>query len=128
MALVDYGSDSDSEQAAAQSPPRSLTAPKLGAAAAADPTPANRDDNEDEEDEDYNPQDAFGLARIADEERKAAVTTAGGGASLAPSGSSAPQVIAAVSRSHADYGRWTAAPTSCLSSRRALAASADPNV
>jgi hypothetical protein len=98
MALVDYGSDSDSEQAAAQAPPRSLAAP-------ADPTHANRGDNDDDDDEDdeYNPQDAFGLARIAEEERKAAVTTGGGGASLAPSGSSAPQVIAAVSRSLAQF-------------------------
>lgn len=95
MVLVDYGSDSDSEQAAAQPPHRSLAAPKLGATAAADPTHADRGDNNDDDDDDeYNPQDAFGLARIAEEERKSAVTT-GGAASLAPSGSSAPQVIAA---------------------------------
>lgn len=113
MALVDYGSDSDSEQAAAQPPHRSLAAPKLGATAAADPTHADRGDNNDDDDDDeYNPQDAFGLARIAEEERKFAVTT-GGAASLAPSGSSAPQVIAAVSCSGVDRKGLLVIPTSC---------------
>ncbi|GAA5883711.1 hypothetical protein JCM3774_005790, partial [Rhodotorula dairenensis] len=95
MALVDYGSDSDSElQPAGQPQPArsSLTAPNL--AGPAGPT-ADDDDGDDGDADEYNPQDAFGLARIAGDERAAGTGSRTAGGPIAPSGSSAPQVIAA---------------------------------
>ncbi|BGP56335.1 hypothetical protein JCM8202_000390 [Rhodotorula sphaerocarpa] len=95
MALVDYGSDSDSEQPQAAAP-ATLSAPNL----AADPTRSGSNEaQDDDEDGEYNPQDAFGLSRITEQERSAAGSSAGASAGAvtakAPSGSSAPQVIAA---------------------------------
>lgn len=90
MALVDYGSDSEGEQAQ-QHPHKQLPTVQ-------DDATADIDDGED----DFNPQDAFGLARISEAEKQAA-----GGAGQAQAGpaaagtskSSAPEVISAVSYS-----------------------------
>lgn len=91
MGLVDYGSDSDSEQAQ-QHQPKQL--------------PGVQDDADslvDDGDDDFNPQDAFGLARISEAEKQAAGgagQAAAGPAAVGTSKSSAPEVISAVSRRH----------------------------
>lgn len=110
MSLVDYGSDSDSEQPQAAAP-ATLSAPNL----AADPTRSGSNEaQDDDEDGEYNPQDAFGLSRITEQERSAAGSLAGASAGAvtakAPSGSSAPQVIAAVRSPRLALGTDSLAP------------------
>ncbi|GEM10756.1 pre-mRNA splicing factor [Rhodotorula toruloides] len=86
MALVEYGSDSDSEQAQ-QHQPKLLPGVQ-------DEATADLDDGEDN----FNPQDAFGIARISEGEKQA--TGEAGPAQTRPaaagaSKSSAPEVISA---------------------------------
>ncbi|GAA5908142.1 hypothetical protein JCM8208_003702 [Rhodotorula glutinis] len=97
MALVDYGSASDSGSPPPQPRDKAAAAPAKRAlpAVAADHQPASDDDDNDD---DFNPSDAFGLARI---EASSSTTGAGpapqpGAAPRAGAGAdSAPQVIAA---------------------------------
>ena len=99
MALVDYGSDSDSGSPRPHARANEAAASaKRALPAVADLNPAS--DNDDDDDDDFNPSDAFGLARI-----EASSSTADLGAPPQPAAQqragagadSAPQVIAAVS-------------------------------
>lgn len=94
MALVDYGSDSDAEASSSAPAPAAAPAKRLPAVA-----PGNDAASDDDDDDAFDPQDAFGLARIPHEVEQAqqppAADAAKATAAAAPD--SAPQVIAAVS-------------------------------
>ena len=83
MALVDYDSDSDSEQ---QPTPQSVAKQQL---------PAVQDEaGSDDEEAQFDPNDAFGISRIAAEEQRAAAPT-----SKQLVAQSAPEVLVQVSSS-----------------------------
>ncbi|GJN90064.1 hypothetical protein Rhopal_003062-T1 [Rhodotorula paludigena] len=91
MALVDYGSDSDAEASSSAPAPAAAPAKRLPAVA------PDNDAASDDDDDAFDPQDAFGLARIPHEVEQAqqpqAADAAKAAAAAAPD--SAPQVIAA---------------------------------
>jgi len=93
MALVDYGSDSDSGSPQPQSRAQGATAASKRALPPVDDHAAAGDDSDGDDDDAFNPHDTFGLARI-----QAEGTTAPSQPGAAPAlRDSAPEVIAAVS-------------------------------
>ncbi|TNY17967.1 Pre-mRNA splicing factor [Rhodotorula diobovata] len=91
MALVDYGSDSDSGSPQPQSRAQGATAASKRALPPVDDHAAAGDDSDGDDDDAFNPHDTFGLARI-----QAEGTTAPSQPGAAPAlRDSAPEVIAA---------------------------------